>query len=239
MSDIAFSFRPIGRVHSPYVEKFGIPRQPSLVDIPSQIEIEAPYARAEAFRGLADFSHIWVHWVFHKTLRERWKPTVRPPRLGGNQRVGVFASRSMFRPNALGLSVVELLDIEQWGERMLLHLRGADMLDGTPVLDIKPYLPYVDAIPDARAGYAEQAPQASLQVEFSAQADAFIAAQTDLPSLKTHLTQILALDPRPAYQPGDKAERDYAMRLYRFDIHWRADDDRLQVVSLETVSDHG
>lgn len=227
-----FAFEPIGVVHSPFREKFGIPRQPGLVNVPAVIEIYEEYARAEAFRGLEDFSHIWVSFVFHAALQEKWKPTVRPPRLGGNQRVGVFASRSMFRPNPIGLSVVKLEDIEVGNEGISLKISGGDFLDKTPVLDIKPYIAYVDAISDARSGFASTAPQRRYRVEFSTQAETVLAEYADrYPGLITIIRELLALDPRPAY--SDEDGRSYAMRLYEFDIKWYYQGELIQVVDIQ------
>lgn len=235
MSHDSYNFKPIGIVHSPYGEKFGIPRQPGLVKLPAQIEMIGEYARAEAFRGLEDFSHIWISFVFHQSLRQHWKATVRPPRLGGNERVGVFASRSMFRPNPIGLSVVELSGIEQQGSGLYVNIVGADLMDGTPVLDIKPYLPYVDALPQARAGYAESPPAAVLQVVFDTEVEAVLSRhESRFPQLLQHVRQVLQYDPRPAYQPDATAARDYAMRLYGFDIKWRVIDDRVQVFAIDS-----
>ena len=149
-----YSFDPIGIVHSPFKEKFGIPRQPGLVpEAKARLEVLPPYDRSEAFCGLEDFSHIWVTFVFHEAICTRWQPTVRPPRLGGNRRIGVFSSRSPFRPNPIGMSVVALEGISNIEGKIELQLAGVDLLDGTPVLDIKPYIPYADSLPDARSGF--------------------------------------------------------------------------------------
>lgn len=224
MSD-SYKFQVIGRIRACYKEKFGIPRQPGLVRVPASIEILPAFSTPEAFRGLQAFSHIWISFVFHQAPDEHWKPTVRPPRLGGNERVGVFASRSMFRPNRLGLSVVELTAIRQTASGMILDIMGGDFLDGTPVLDIKPYLPYVDAIPQARSGYAPRAPAASLQVRFADHLAAFFEHHASaFPDLKRTLEQILQYDPRPAYQCGDET-REYSMRLYDFDVKWHVEQD--------------
>ncbi len=228
-----FNFVPIGTVRSCYKEKFGIPRQPGLVRVPATIDILSDYARPEAFRGLAAFSHIWITFVFHKTIREAWKPTVRPPRLGGNERVGVFASRSMFRPNPIGLSVVELSAIEEHAAGIRLNIVGGDFIDGTPVLDIKPYLPYVDAIADARSGYAPDRPAQKMAVRFTEQAmDAIRRHEDELPDLEDTLRQILQYDPRPSYHSGSDAKADYGMRIYDFDLKWRIEGDTIVVYAL-------
>ncbi len=232
-----FSFDAIGKVHSCYKEKFGIPRQPGLVKVPASIEIFHDYAREEAFRELESFSHIWVMFVFHQTMREHWKSTVRPPRLGGNDRVGVFASRSMFRPNPIGLTVVQLSSVNKTTEGITLDIIGGDFLNGTPVLDIKPYLPYVDAIPDAQAGYAEQAPQAKLQVEFTSDAlQAIHLRGNTQPDLKNIISNILQFDPRPAYKTESENSRtEFAMRLYDFDLKWRIESGKVIVYALEQL----
>lgn len=227
-----FSFEPIGVIHSPFREKFGIPRQPGLVSVPAVIEIYDEYARPEAFRGLEDFSHIWVCFVFHAALQEKWKPTVRPPRLGGNQRMGVFASRSMFRPNPIGLSVVKLDEIEVSSNGISLKILGGDFLDKTPVLDIKPYIAYADTISEARSGFAATAPERKYRVEFSTQADSVLQEYGgEYPELRSIISDTLELDPRPAY--SDEDGRTYAMRLYGFDIKWCYQEQLIQVVDIQ------
>ena len=232
-----FQFDSIGVVHSCFKQKFGIPRQPGLVDIPAVIELYPDYAREEAVRGLDAFSHIWVLFVFHQALRDGWKPMVRPPRLGGNERVGVFASRSMFRPNPIGLSAVALDSIECAAGAVRLHIRGGDFLDGTPVLDLKPYLPYADAVPAARGGYAPEPPDTRWSVEFTPQAEARIeACRARLPDLRDTIIALLQYDPRPAYQDDATAEqRSFAMRLYDFDLKWTLADGRVLVRDLVPV----
>lgn len=228
-----FNFQPIGIVHSPYREKFAIPRQPGLVDVLSRVELLPPYNRAEAVRGLEAFSHIWLSFVFHGVRQQAWKATVRPPRLGGNQRVGVFASRSTHRPNPIGLSAVELLEIQCDERGVQLLIRGADLLDGTPIIDIKPYLSYSDSIPQARSGYAPEAPESRLEVSFSPQAMDFMAKSAgNYPELRRLLEQLLALDPRPAYHQ-DEAERLYGLALYDLNIRFRVEQGRAEVVSIE------
>lgn len=229
-----YSFDAIGKIHSCYKEKFGIPRQPGLVKVPASIEIYQPYARLEAFRELESFSHIWVMFVFHQSMRENWKPTVRPPRLGGNERVGVFASRSMFRPNPIGLSVVELKAVRQHDKVIFLDIIGGDFLDATPVLDIKPYLPYVDAVPMATGGYAHQAPESKFEIIFSEQVLYQIqSCSMQYPELQHIIISILQYDPRPAYRnKNTPANEEYAMKLYEFDVKWRISDDQIFVYSL-------
>ncbi len=231
------SFTPIGIIHSCFKEKFGIPRQCGLIEeAQGQLEMLPPYNRPEAFRGLEDYSHVWISFVFHAARREEWKPMVRPPRLGGNQRVGVFASRSPFRPNPIGLSVLRLLKLDRSEGRVILHLGGIDLLDGTPVLDIKPYVPYSDSIPEARAGYAPTPPGKEIALSYSTDATAFLNRLS--PDRRDHLMrlihQILAQDPRPAYL--DEAQRNtFGMRLYDYNIRWSVEAGAFQVLEIRAA----
>lgn len=230
-----FAFSPIGIIASPYKEKFGIPRQPGLVtEARATLTLLPPYNQPETVRGLEQFSHVWVIFVFHATQGRGWKPTVRPPRLGGNTRMGVFATRSTFRPNPIGLSVAALGGIQVRGRKITLELAGVDLLDGTPVLDIKPYLPYADALPLARAGFAADAPPPLQRVTFSAQAAQQCAQRQRLGGvdLRQVITQVLAQDPRPSYQQGQHEGRVYAMRLYDFDLRWHYTLDGIEVLAL-------
>ncbi len=232
-----FEMQTIGRVHSCFREKFGIPRQPGLVmEARAEIEVLPPFDRDEAFIGLESFSHIWVIFVFHQCLRQNWKATVRPPRLGGNQRVGVFASRSTFRPNPLGLSVVKLDGMTRRQGHLYLQISGMDLLDETPVLDIKPYLTYADSLPHAVSGYAPQAPEPVCQLLFSAEAEAQCQQYAqDYPQLRMLIENLLRLDPRPAYRTQTGAEGEaYAMRLLDFDLKWEVRDSKIYVLRLES-----
>lgn len=232
-----YDFHPIGILRSCFPEKFGIPRQPGLVkEAHATLELLPPYDRIEALEGLEVFSHLWLIFVFHASFKQSWKPTVRPPRLGGNKRVGVFASRSMFRPNPIGLSVVELERVDTAARPPCLYLKGVDLLDGTPVLDIKPYLPYVDAIPTAQGGYAASLPEPRLQVSFTSQA----ATQCNryektYPHLKSLITQLLELDPRPAYYDSEQTRTEFGMRLLDFEIKWHVDGQQVSVMAIEMV----
>jgi tRNA-Thr(GGU) m(6)t(6)A37 methyltransferase TsaA len=244
---VEFRFNPIGVVHSCFKEKFGIPRQPGLVsEARATLELMPPFNRSEAMVELESFSHIWIIFVFHEAMREQWRPTVRPPRLGGNQRVGVFASRSPFRPNPIGMSVVKLEKIECDGGCCLLHLRGADLLDGTPVLDIKPYLPYADALPEAVGGYASDHPSPAIFITFSELAEAQCAEleRNGTLGLRQLIKQVLLQDPRPAYLVNSKNVHEkhsekqlFGMRLYDFDLHWTVKEDQIEVVELAPVAD--
>ena len=229
------NFKPIGVVHSCFKEKFGIPRQPGLAPAATAtIELLPPYDREEALSGLDQFSHIWVLFLFHGCQRDEWKPTVRPPRLGGNQRVGVYASRSMFRPNPIGMSAVKLERIEQLTGRRLLHISSMDLLDQTPVLDIKPYIPYSDCISDAQAGYAPEPPSASMQIVFSEQAMSQCAELSDqFPAIRELIEQLLGQDPRPAYYAAGNQRNEFGMKLYDVDVKWQVDDKLVTVLSVD------
>lgn len=206
---------PIAHIESCFATKFGIPRQAGIVDTPARIVFEPEYRVPEAVRGLEDFEYIWLIWQFSEAVRQGWSPTVRPPRLGGNRRMGVFATRSPFRPNALGLSSVRLTSIEQHATLgAVLHVTGADLMDGTPIYDIKPYLSYTDSHPDARSGFAPQAADTLLEVQCPQE-----LLEVLPPALRPSLTALLAHDPRPQYQhdPG----RLYGMEYGGCEIKFR------------------
>ena len=225
----------IGTVHSCYKEKFGIPRQPGLVtEAKGWIELLPPYNKEEMVRGLEGYSYLWVNFVFHQTKELGWSPMVRPPRLGGNAKVGVFASRSMFRPNPIGLSVVKLEEVD-CSQGVKIKISGMDLVDGTPVIDIKPYVPYVDSVADAKGGFAPEAPAADCEVVFSEEADMQIKKiqgryDADIGLL---IKQILQINPAPAYK-SEEVGREYGMKLLDFDLKWRqVDVNKFEVVSLD------
>lgn len=231
-----FNFSPVARISSCYKEKFSIPRQPGLVDTATaELVLLAPYASAEIIRGIEGFSHIWVLFAFHAVPLGQWKPTVRPPRLGGNRRLGVFATRSTHRPNPIGMSVVSLLDIRTDGGEVKLILGGCDLLDGTPVLDIKPYIPYADSIPEASGGFAASTPDDKMKIVFSDEATAacFVASERLAVDITRFIEQLLSLDPRPSYQAGQFGERMYAAHVYDFNLRWRyINASQLEVIDL-------
>jgi tRNA-Thr(GGU) m(6)t(6)A37 methyltransferase TsaA len=232
--------QPIGFIHSCFPEKFGIPRQAGLIDEAcATLELISPYDNPEAVRGLEGFSHVWLVFVFHAHLDSGWKPTVRPPRLGGNKRLGVFATRSPFRPNPLGLSAVALDRITTDKGHTILHLRGVDLLDGTPILDIKPYLPYADALPDAQGGFAAERPGQPLQVNFTPEALSYCLAQQNAgyPQLLPLIRKILENDPRPAYHITRPGTHSFGMRVLDFELRWQAEQNCITVTALEKICD--
>lgn len=227
------TIKPIGVVRSCFGEKFGVPRQPGLC--PSawgQLEFYDAYRSFDALRGLDGFSHLWLIFGFHQTVVHGWNPTVRPPRLGGNERVGVFASRSTFRPNGLGLSLVRLEEIIREGpDAPRLLLGGIDLVDGTPVYDIKPYLPYAESVPDAAVGFASgEIPRLSVEIDPAAQ-----AAFDSLPGRdRDVIIEALALDPRPATHEDD-ADRDYGASLCGVNVRFRCGNGRCRITSISDL----
>ncbi len=218
---------PIAHMKSDFSTKFGIPRQSGLVEeLRSTIVFEPEFRNADALRGIEDFSHLWIIWQFSEAVRSQWSPTVRPPRLGGNTRMGVFATRSPFRPNNLGLSCVRLLGVEHTDAHgTVLHVGGADLMDGTPIFDIKPYIPYSDAHPDALGGFTDGADEFLLKVNFPA------PLLEKLPQEKWEAAiGVLSHDPRPSYQrtPG----RIYGLTFAGFDIRFTVEDDVLTVTEV-------
>ena len=224
------SIKVIARIRSDFQTKFGIPRQSGLVDaLRAAVVFEPEFRDPDALRGIEGFSHLWLIWQFSEAVREDWSPTVRPPRLGGNARMGVFATRSPFRPNALGLSCVRLEGVEQTAEGPVLLVAGADLMDGTPIYDIKPYLPYADCKPDAAGGFAPQR-GAELAVRIP---DALLARVPE--DKRAALTGVLAQDPRPRYQ--DDPARIYGMRFAGLEVRFRVADGAVEVVELTEAQD--
>jgi tRNA-Thr(GGU) m(6)t(6)A37 methyltransferase TsaA len=220
----------IARMHSDFSTKFGIPRQSGLVEeLRSTIVFEPEFRNADALRGIEGFSHLWIIWQFSEAVRSGWSPTVRPPRLGGNTRMGVFATRSPFRPNNLGLSCVKLLGFEETAEHgVVLHVGGADLMDGTPIFDIKPYVPYADAHPEAAGGFTDTAGDFLLDVTFP---DALLSI---LPAEKRQAAlSVLSHDPRPSYQR--KPGRIYGLTFAGYDIRFTVEDSTLTVVAVDPI----
>lgn len=241
----------IAMVESCYKQKFAIPRQPGLApSATAKIRLLPDYALPEAFEGIEQSSHIWLQFVFHQAISENWSPRVRPPRLGGNRKLGVFATRSTHRPNPIGLSVVRLDSVDT-SDGVVLNVSGIDLLDGTPVLDIKPYVPYADAVGSATQGYAGQAPE-HMQVNYSDQAHQQISAieqgpgldeggdltREQLMGISALITEILRQDPRPAYQAMD-TDRIYGTLIYGFNLRWQyqiiAGKETIKVIAFDRV----
>ena len=218
--------RVIARIYTDFPTKFGIPRQSGLADTPGYIVFEPEYRSPEALRGIEEFSRLWLIWGFSRSEGKKWSPTVRPPRLGGNERVGVFATRSPFRPNPVGLSCVKLLGIQKRPDvGLVLLVEGADMVSGTPIYDIKPYLPYVDAYPDAEGGFAHREKEYALQVELMEPWRSMVPVDK-----REVLVQILSQDPRPSYQNDPK--RIYGMEYAGMEVKFRVEGDILQVCGI-------
>ncbi len=233
--------QPIAYLRSPYRQKFAIPRQPNLVtQAVGDICFVDEFNDANCLRGLEGFSHVWLVFVFHETADKGWSATVTPPRLGGNERVGVFASRSPYRPNPIGLSVVETVAVVQHGKQLRLRIRGMDLLDGTPILDIKPYLPYADAIAAAKGGYAELAPAQNQGQQFTVDFTPYSLNQLEIIDFKicdlqSFITSVLQQDPRPAQHVRNDENREYGMHLYDFNIRWRVNGGHMEVLSVDSI----
>ena len=224
------TIQPIARMRSDFPTKFGIPRQSGLVEeLRSTIVFEPEFRNPDTLRGIEGFSHLWLIWQFSEAVRDHWSPTVRPPRLGGNTRMGVFATRSPFRPNNLGLSCVKLLGIEQTAENgTVLHAAGADLMDGTPIFDIKPYIPYSDSYPDALGGFTDTAGEFILRVDFPEE------LLLRLPEGKRAAAiAVLSHDPRPSYQR--KPGRVYGLSFAGFDIRFTVEGTELTVIELSPL----
>ncbi len=221
------SISVIAHIRNDYTAKFGIPRQSGLVNaVPAKIIFEPEYRNPDAFRGIEGYSHLWLIWQFSEAVREEWSPTVRPPRLGGNKRMGVFATRSPFRPNPIGLSSVKLIGIDlHTAEGPVLHVTGADLLDGTPIYDIKPYLAYTDSHPDAVGGFAKGPGEGALTVDISDELKVQIP-----PHLLDGVIALLREDPRPGYQHDP--ERIYMMEFGGIEVHFTVNNKMVSVVKI-------
>ena len=228
-----YSVEPIGFIETPYKEKFAVPRQPNLVSAASsRVKLLGDTNNPEAVRSLEQFSHVWLLFLFDQNLEAGWKPTVRPPRLGGNERVGVFASRSTFRPNGIGMSAVEMKDITKIGEQIYIELGNVDLVNNTPILDIKPYIPYSDSIACANGGYAEEEP-ITLPTNFSSAALHILEQRSDASTVKTVIEQVLAQDPRPAYKKNKPDTKEYAVNLFDLNVKFIVKNDLVTVTAIE------
>lgn len=221
----------IAKIKNDFKEKFGIPRQSGIArNMLSRIVFEPEYRVREALRGIEEYSHLWLIWEFSEAKREGWSPTVRPPRLGGNKRMGVFATRSPYRPNPIGLSSVKLVSVdESEGEGLVLTVSGADLLDGTPIYDIKPYLSFTDSHPDAVCGFADRVKEQRLSVNFPEELLSAIPADA-----RDTLITVLEGDPRPHYKTDPDYE--YGMRHGDYEIKFKVDGDTLTVTAIERVN---
>ncbi|MGF1684299.1 tRNA (N6-threonylcarbamoyladenosine(37)-N6)-methyltransferase TrmO [Photobacterium minamisatsumaniensis] len=227
---MSYQIEPIGVIRSPYKEKFAVPRQPGLVpSARSEIVLQGEANVIEAVRGLEQFSHLWLLFLFDQNLDAGWRPTVRPPRLGGNERIGVFASRATFRPNGIGMSAVELKGVRQQGSDVIIELGGVDLVDGTPIVDIKPYIPYSDSLPEAQGGFATEQPD-TLPVVFSAQVEVQL---NEHQQQRAVIEEVLAQDPRPAYKKGKADPKEYAVHLFDYNVKFTVNCEQVQVTSLE------
>lgn len=231
---MAYSIEPIGIVHSPYKEKFAVPRQPGLV--PSarcEVILHDQANSLDAVRGIEQFSHVWLLFLFDQNLEAGWRPTVRPPRLGGNERIGVFASRATFRPNGIGMSAVKLRGVRHNNGQVIIDIAGADLVDGTPIIDIKPYIPYSDSLPEAIGGFAASQP-ATLEVQFAPSAlQQLVGKHADYH--RAVISEVLAQDPRPAYKKGKPDSKLYAVNLFDFNVQFTVTEPNITVVSIDTT----
>ena len=228
----------VATCRTPYKQKFGIPRQPGLVEARGYVELEPHVNHIDAVRGIEQYSHLWLLFCFHENLAQGWKTTVRPPRLGGNEKLGVFATRSTFRPNGIGQSVVKLHGVVQRKGKVCLEISGMDLLDGTPIIDIKPYIPFSDSITDAVGGIAQDAPKL-ISVVYSDHAKTQIeryAEQETYTDLAVLIRGVLGQDPRPAYKKAKDDPKLYQVALYDLDVFWQMavdDNDQEYILVLE------
>ncbi|MBL4283196.1 tRNA (N6-threonylcarbamoyladenosine(37)-N6)-methyltransferase TrmO [Vibrio fluvialis] len=227
------TIEPIAVIESPYKEKFAVPRQPRLVpSATARVKLLGESNCPEAVRGIEQFSHLWLLFLFDQNLQAGWKPTVRPPRLGGNERIGVLASRSTFRPNGIGMSAVELRGVSKQGDQIYLDLGSVDLVDGTPIIDIKPYIPYSDSIADAQGGYAEAEPEQA-EVAFSAAALETLQRLPNGQMQQAVIGEVLAQDPRPAYKKNKPDMKEYAVNLYDLNVKFMVNGNLVTVTAIE------
>jgi tRNA-Thr(GGU) m(6)t(6)A37 methyltransferase TsaA len=231
---MTLNLKPIAHINTPYKEKFAIPRQPGLAKSAiGKIIFNAEFNDPNYLRGIEQFSHLWLVFHFHQTAGQGYSPLVRPPRLGGNQKLGVFATRSNFRPNNIGLSVVAFESVEFSNKQLVLTVKGVDLLDATPILDIKPYVPYADHIADACGGIAQNSPEL-MPVEFTQQALHDLSqAKSKHPEIDLLITQVLSQDPRPAYHHKTQPDKTYGLTLYNLNIQWKVINAQNMVLSVQ------
>jgi tRNA (adenine37-N6)-methyltransferase len=230
-----FIFDKVAIIHSCYKEKFAIPRQAGLVtEATAQIELLSPYNHPDMVKGLEGFSHLWLSFIFDQHIDKGFNNLVSPPRLNGKEDYGVYATRSPYRPNPIGLSVVELVEIEYTNETILLHIKGADLLDQTPIIDIKPYITYADSIANAKSGFIAKIKDNNFTIIFSTLAEKQIReAKKATPEIKLFIKQLLAQDPRPHYTKEIKT--NYSSKIYNYDLHWHINGKEIEILSLDTL----
>ena len=234
-----FEIKPIATLHSPFKQKFGLPRQSGLINTcTATLELLPPYNTLDAVKGLSEFSHAWLIFKFHQNKEDTFRPLIRPPRLGGNKKIGVFASRSSYRPNGLGMSQVEILNITSPSNKVLIEISCPDILDKTPIFDIKPYIAYSDSVPEAISGFAQTPPTPSLLVNFNETCQLFIKEnrQNYNHDLKALIIEVLSFDPRPAYKALED-NKIYTIRLFDMDITWTVTAGKVNVTKIEKLLD--
>ncbi|WP_122035884.1 tRNA (N6-threonylcarbamoyladenosine(37)-N6)-methyltransferase TrmO [Aliivibrio sp. EL58] len=230
---MTYHIDPVGFIQSPYKEKFAVPRQPRLApSATSRLKLVGDANSPEAVRGIEQFSHLWLLFLFDQNLEAGWRPTVRPPRLGGNERIGVFASRATFRPNGIGMSAVELKGVVQEGNQTYLELGSVDLVDNTPIIDIKPYIPYSDSIPDALGGFAENEPNV-LDVYLSIEAQKSLRSHPQKTHIEAVIKEVLGQDPRPAYKKGKADTKEYAVNLFDLNVKFTVDSNSITVTAID------
>lgn len=230
-----YTFETIGIVNSCYKDKFAIPRQAGLVPSATAfIELLEPYNNIDMVKGLDGFSHLWLSFIFHKHVGKGWNHMVKPPRLDGKQKFGVFATRASFRPNPIGLSLVKFESIEQTNKQLFIHISGADLLDQTPIIDIKPYIPYSDSIPNALGGFTDDIKESTHHIKYSLEAEKdCLSATLSYPDITNFINQLLSLDHRAYYYK--KIDKIYSTTIYDFDLKWRIIDTNVIIVSLKKI----
>ena len=227
------TIKPIGVIHTPYKEKFAVPRQPRLApSATAKLQLIGNANSPEAIRGIEQFSHLWLLFLFDQNLQAGWTPTVRPPRLGGNERIGVLSTRSPFRPNGIGMSAVELRQVKHTEGQVWLELGSVDLVDGTPIIDIKPYIPYSDAIFDANGGFAQTEPNL-LDVTFSTIADQQLRFHANKEQVRAVICEVLAQDPRPAYKKNSTDNKEYAVNLFDLNVKFKVNEQLVTVTAIE------
>lgn len=231
---MTIDIQPIATIRTPYLEKFAIPRQPGLAKSAlGHVHFLGEFNDPNYLRGIEQYSHLWLLFQFHKTVDKGHAPLVRPPRLGGNQKMGVFSTRSTFRPNSIGMSVVEFVEVSTQNNQLILTVKGVDLLDGTPIVDIKPYLPYADSIPQAAGGMAQHSP-ALMNVEFNEPAEKQLnLLKSTYPNLQGLIQEVLAQDPRPAYHQKSETHKTYGMSLYDLNIQWQVTNQQNVVTNIQ------